>query len=124
MAASNSSTAPALPVKPHLNSMKMLLVPLVAWLMAQAPLQAQVTIANGGQSAYRIVLARDAIAAERYAAEELQRYIERMSGAKLAIALESDPAQPQEILLGDSAQVRKLDPKLDLSQLGPDGFML
>jgi hypothetical protein len=34
-----------------------------------------VTIANKGQSPYRIVIATNALPSERYAAEELQRYL-------------------------------------------------
>jgi hypothetical protein len=45
--------------------------------------RAELTIAEKGRSLYRIVIATNAIPSERYAAEELQRYLERVGGAKL-----------------------------------------
>src|SRR5438128_956792 len=104
--------------------MKTLLITLAAWLLLQLPLAAHMTIAESGKSSYQIVVAHDAIPSERYAAEELQRYLERMSGVKLPITTDSEPAQAREILVGDSARVRQIEPQLDLKPVGPDGFIL
>jgi hypothetical protein len=45
--------------------------------------RAELTIAEKGRSLYRIVIATNPIPSERYAAEELQRYLERVGGVKL-----------------------------------------
>ena len=47
--------------------------------------KADLSLVNKGKSRYSIVIASNAIPSERYAAEELQRYLEKMSGAKLPI---------------------------------------
>src|SRR5262249_47470872 len=56
--------------------------------------------------------------------EELQRYVEKISGAKLPIATDAERATRNEILLGDNAHARKLTPKTELAQLGSEGFTL
>jgi Domain of unknown function (DUF4838)/Glycosyl hydrolase family 67 N-terminus len=94
-------------------------------LLARGALaQADLTLVKNGQSDYRIVIPANAIPSERYAAEELRHYLERMGGAKLPIVTDTEPAQSNEILLGDNAHLRKLQPTLDLEKVGTDGFVL
>ena len=96
-----------------------------AWSLAAAvSAPAAITIAEKGKSQYHIVLPAGAIPSERYAAEELQRYVEKMSGAKFPIVTDADAPISHEILLGDSARLGKLRSKLDFAKLGPDGFVL
>jgi hypothetical protein len=85
---------------------------------------AAITLADKGGSRYRIVVAADAIPSERYAAGELQRYLERMSGAKLPVVTDIVPVASREILLGDNEHLRRLSPKTDFKSLGSDGFVL
>ncbi|MGQ9461724.1 MAG: DUF4838 domain-containing protein [Candidatus Fervidibacter sp.] len=84
----------------------------------------QVILAGKGESRYRIVIPKDAIQSEIYAAEELQRYLERISGVKLPIVTDSEPMSDHEILLGDSSHLRNLGLSVDFSKLGTDGFVL
>ena len=84
----------------------------------------QVTLADHGKSKYRIVLPASAIPAERYAAEELQRYLEKMSGAKLPIVTDAEKPTAREIQLGNNAHLARLRSKVDFTGLGPDGFVL
>jgi hypothetical protein len=85
---------------------------------------AQLCLVNQGQSAYRIVVPSNVIPSERYAAEELQGYLEKISGAKLPIALDAVPAVTREILVGDNSHLQKLGLNLALQDLGPEGFVL
>src|ERR1044071_10172273 len=85
---------------------------------------ASLTLADNGQTKYTIVLPANPIPSERYAAEELQRYLERISGAKLPILTDTGPLASREILLGDNAHLRTLKQKIDFNKLGPDGFVL
>jgi hypothetical protein len=71
-----------------------------------------------------IIVATNAPASERYAAEELQRYLERITGVKPSIVDDSCPVGTHEILLGDNQHLRKLGLKLELDKLGPEGFAL
>ena len=81
-------------------------------------------LAEGGRSAYSIVVAKDAIPSERHAAEELQRYLERISGAKLPIITDDAEMGEHEIILGDNEHLRKLNLGIDFSKLGEEGFVL
>jgi hypothetical protein len=85
---------------------------------------ADITLCNGGRTEYRIVVPADAIPSERYAAEELQHYLEKLSGAKPAIVTDAEKPVAREILLGDNAHLSRLSVKPDFSNLGPDGFEL
>ncbi len=85
---------------------------------------ASITLAANGQSAYRIVIASNSIPAERYAAEELQGYLAKMTGARLAIVTDAERPNSREILLGDSAHLRKLGTGIDCARIGTDGFTL
>ncbi len=87
-------------------------------------IKADVTLADKGQSKYRIVVPVAAIPSERYAAEELQRYLEKISGAKLPIVTDADKPTAREILLGDNTRLAKLRTKVDFAGLGSDGFVL
>lgn len=85
---------------------------------------ADLVLAQRGKSRFHIVVAKDAVPSERYAAEELQRYLEKISGVKLPIVDDTAPAESREILLGDNTHLRKLRPKIDFTKLGSDGFVL
>jgi hypothetical protein len=82
------------------------------------------TLATDGKSAYRIVIATNALPSERYAAEELQAYLEKITRAKLPIVSDAERSASREILLGDNAHLRQLGLKLDLARLGTDGSIL
>jgi hypothetical protein len=96
----------------------------VLCLVMVASASADVTLADKGKSNYRIVISANAIPSERYAAEEMQRYLEKISGAKLAIVTDAEKSVAREILLGDNAHLAKLRTKIDFGKLGPDGFVL
>jgi hypothetical protein len=84
----------------------------------------QVTLADHGKTKYRIVLPAASIPAERYAAEELQRYLEKISGAKLPIVADTEAPTGREIQLGNTTHLARLRSKVDFGKLGPDGFVL
>ena len=85
---------------------------------------ATLTLAAKGATAYRIVVATNAIASERYAAQELQRYLQKITDAKFPIVTDAERVNSREILLGDNAHLRKLGLKIDCDQLGPESFIL
>jgi hypothetical protein len=84
----------------------------------------RVVLVENGRSDYVIVIARDAIPSERYAAEELQRYLERISGARLPIVTDDAEMGEREIILGDNEHLRRLNLGIDFSKLGEEGFVL
>src|SRR5438876_11775580 len=82
------------------------------------------TLISNGRSRCQIVIASNAIPSERYAAEELQRYLEKISGAKLPITTDGAHRGAQEILLGDNAHLGKPGSKIDIEKLGAEGFTI
>ncbi len=81
-------------------------------------------LANEGRSPYSIVVSSNAPPSERYAADELKKYLQKITGAELTIRPDSEPIQPKEILLGDNAHLRQLGAAPDFLKLGTDGFNL
>ncbi len=94
--------------------------------LAAAAHAASITIADEGAPATRIVIGEDAARTVPYAAEELQAYIARISGAELPIVDETpddlrDGVAPG-IYLGDSRAAGRL--RITVDDLDPDGFRI
>ena len=85
---------------------------------------AELTLAGKGAKQYKIILPTNSLPSERYAAEELQRYIEKICTVKLPIGTDAEPVSSREILLGDNLHLGKQREKIDFQKLGPDGFVL
>jgi len=85
---------------------------------------AELVLADGGKSAYRIVLPDGASPSTRYAAEELQQFLEQITGAKPPIASAGEPAGDHEIVLGKNPRLEKLDAKIDFPSLGQEGYVI
>ncbi len=99
---------------------------LLAFLSQVAPMLAAtgLMLSSKDKTPCPIVIAADAPASERYAAEELQRYLERIITLKCPVVEDSAPQASREILLGDNAHLRKLGLVIDVNQLGAEGFVL
>lgn len=82
------------------------------------------TLVDHGKSAYTIVLSAQASPSEHHAAEELQRFVEQMSGARLPVATDEHTPRGPLVLLGDSAALRRLKVSIPFDRLGPEGFVL
>ena len=72
------------------QTLKLALLILLAWLSVGTATAGK--LFGGGKSRYAIVVAKDASQSELTAAEELQEYIYRISGAKLALVSEDKAA--------------------------------
>jgi hypothetical protein len=100
-------------------------MPFAAAMLSAAGAAAEpLVLADGGRSGYRILLAADAIPAERQAAEEFQRFFREMSGADLPIGTEADPPADREICLNARGRIASIDPELAKAVSGRDGFAM
>jgi len=82
-------------------------------------------IVSDGKSPYSIVLASDAIPAERTAAGELQKYIQEATGAELPIKNEADvSSETPQILVGPGPRAKKLLPSQNWNDLKGDGILI
>lgn len=84
----------------------------------------ELVLAENGRSAYRIVVASDASPSTRHGAEELQTFLEQMTGAKLPIVADAEPVGEREIMLGDSRHLRSLSTEIDFDALGHEGYVI
>src|SRR5258707_1079197 len=102
-----------------------ILFALTTTLLPSGPtVHAALALVDKGKSSFRIVIATNALASEHYAAEELQTYLQKMSGAKLPIITDNERVRSREILVGQSAHVQKLGLQAGLEKLGPDSFTI
>lgn len=100
-----------------------LLAMVFCGLATRAPAD-ELVLADQGQSAYRIVVADDASPSTRHGAEELQAFLQQMTGAKLPIVSDRDPPGEHEIILGDNARLRALGAAIDFKALGHEGYVI
>lgn len=84
----------------------------------------EIVLAEGGRSPFQIVIAEQATPSTRYAAEELQRFLQEMTGAKLPVVTDATPAGPHEIVVGQSARLKRLGVAIDFKALGAEGYVL
>ena len=83
------------------------------------------TLVKDGASDYAIVTAKDAIAPEQTAAQELQAHLKLVTGAELPICAEgAAPAGKKLILVGQTAAFKAAFPAEDLASLKHDGTIL
>ncbi|HCC57338.1 MAG TPA: hypothetical protein DEQ47_08740 [Solibacterales bacterium] len=86
----------------------------VAW---PAPLN----LIQQGKSTYTIVLSTKASPSEKHGAQELQKFLEEMSGARLPVVTDAQPVGGNLVLVGDSKLLKATIP---FGTLGPEGFAL
>jgi hypothetical protein len=99
------------------------LVALV-WEAASVTSAGEIVLADGGRSEFQIVVADDASPSTRHGAEELQTFLEQISGARLAIVSDTTAIGPHEIILGNNIHLRTLGVTIDLRSLGPEGYVI
>jgi hypothetical protein len=106
--------------------MKYLAAVLMCALMASTSRAQGLTLAARGQpAAYAIVISTNASPSQRYAAEELQRFTERLTGVALPVVADDQPLPAQAVLLGETRHTAQLLGRApDLAALGEDGFCL
>jgi len=84
----------------------------------------ELVLAEKGKSAYSIVVSDAASVSTKHAAEELQAFLEQITGAKLPIVSDRQPMQAREIILGNNAHLAKLKTNIDFKSLGAEGYVI
>jgi hypothetical protein len=83
------------------------------------------TLTSGGTTLFTIVRASDATSSELNAADQLQSYLEDVTGVTVPIAEESAvTVTAPQILVGAGARVKSLLPTQDWNALGHDGIVI
>jgi hypothetical protein len=89
-----------------------------------SPSRKPLTLAKGGKSTYRICASETASPSEKHAAEELQKVVEEMSGARLPIVSDADKPEGDLILVGNSTLTQPFAARIPFEKLGSEGFVL
>ena len=82
---------------------------------------ANLILSQNGKPGYTIVIGAESSPSERHAAEELQNFLEQISGARLPISMKPGPRM---VLVGNSPALRALKLDIPFRELGPEGFIL
>jgi len=105
--------------------LKILQLTLTVLLLATtAACAGGLNVVADGRSEFSIVVAQDAIPAERFAAEELAWHIREMSGADLKIISDTNPLPENAILLGHTRHLAELGVTPEWAQLGKEGYLI
>ena len=92
--------------------------------MAVNPPAKPLVLVKGGKSTYSICISESASPSARHGAEELQKFLEEISGARLPIVTDAEEAAEDLVLVGNSKPVRKLANQIPFATLGAEGFVL
>src|SRR5271157_3247988 len=82
------------------------------------------TLVKQEKSTYSICVSETASPSEKHAAEELQKFVEEMSGARLPIVTEAEKPEGDLVLVGNSYPIQKLGLRIPYERLGSEGFIL
>jgi uncharacterized protein DUF4838/glycosyl hydrolase family 67 len=94
-------------------------------LLLLAPLAlAQAAPAAGASRDLTIVVRADAAAPEKLGARELADHLERMTGRRAAVVVESEPLPERALIVGPCLALASLGVRLDRELLGEEGFLL
>jgi hypothetical protein len=80
------------------------------------------TLVKQGESTYSVCISKTASPSEKHAAEELQKFVEEISGARLPVVTDADKPGGNLVLVGNSTLVEPSASKIE--KLGPEGFVL
>ena len=83
-----------------------------------------IQLISRGRSTYRIVIPANATPAVKYAATELQDFLEQISGVRLPAMPEQDAGEGPSILLGPCEKTRKAGLQDTAAGLGEDGVLI
>jgi hypothetical protein len=81
-------------------------------------------LVSNGNSLYRIILPSHPSSFEVQAAEILQTYLLKISGAALPIIKSTDAKSDFEIILGQNERLDELKERINLNELKHDGFLI
>jgi len=101
-----------------------ILLSIAAFCAVNIAAAGETVLVENGKSPYQIVVADNTSPSTKYAAEELQGFLEEMTGVKLPIVGDQQPQAPKEIILGDNAHLRALDTNIDIPSLGKEGYVI
>lgn len=108
----------------RLPKIDIVVIALCACCAPFAHTQEPLVLAENGASGFRIVVGETASPSERYAANELQRFLREISGVELPVASDGEAITQHEILVGRSKHLDRLKLEIDWQALGTEGILI
>ena len=81
-------------------------------------------VAEEGEARMTIVVGVNAAPSTRHAAEELQHFLTKMTGATMPLVTDDAPPAPSEIWIGDNQRLRDANVLIDYEVLGQEGYVI
>ena len=100
------------------------IIPIFFVLISGCNLKKELTLVSGGEPNAVIVTASGASEAERFAADEIQKYIQKITGAKLKILTDDENAEGNLILIGRTKITSELGVDVDSDFPNDDPFII
>lgn len=83
-----------------------------------------ITITENGKSNYTIVVSTEASPSELHGANELQYFLQIITGVNLPISRDNENIPGPMILVGNGSALQKIDPSIDFKSLGDEGLII
>lgn len=83
-----------------------------------------VTIAQNGQSEYKIIRGINCSPSEKYASEILQEYLGQICGVTIPIVTDTEPSSGKEIIVGRTNREDNGEYTIDRASLGEEGLFV
>jgi hypothetical protein len=84
----------------------------------------ELKLTEGGRTQYVIVVPEKASPSTRYGANELQRFLNEMTGVEFPIQSDQNPLRAREIVLGRNAHLQQIGVDIDFDALGAEGYQI
>ena len=81
-------------------------------------------LARDGRTTYSIAISRDASPSEKHGSEELQRFLQEMSGARLPMVTDAEEARGNLVIVGKSNYLDSSGLQIPFPFLGAEGFAI
>lgn len=83
-----------------------------------------ITLSENGKTNYTIVISTEASPSELHGAQELQYFLQIITGAYLPVSRDNESISGPMVLVGNSSVLQKIDPSIDFPSLGDEGFIM
>ncbi len=93
-------------------------------MKTQAEKYQKITLASGGKTRYKIVVARNCSLSVLHAAEELRNFLRQITNASFPIFYDDVKQDEYEIIIGKNCHSDSLNPDIDFKKLGLEGFTI
>ena len=97
---------------------------IVCLMGVRTALCQDLVLVENGKSPYCIVIGADATMQDHYAAQQLQQYVEQMTGFKLPILADDSRPIDTEIIIGFNRHFDQLSLEVTKNSFGPEEFLI